>query len=111
MEHIWSSEIDSVLSVGRTLESAGVRNLAFERDAALASLEQLSATGVAALGGDVYSVIGINVESTYDSWYCNRDSGEAQADFVERSVAKAMRYIASYQVTAGNAIFAIVPST
>ena len=109
MENIWSSEIDLILSVGRTLESAGVRNWALERDAALAALEQLSAMGVAVLGGDVYSVSGTNVESNYDSWPCNRDSGEAEADFVERSTVKAMDYIANYQATAGNVLFAIVP--
>ncbi|MGH8601616.1 MAG: Imm40 family immunity protein [Gammaproteobacteria bacterium] len=110
MEHIWSSEVDSILGVGRFLESVGVRNWALEREAALAALEQLTAAGVAVLGGDVYAVSGANVESNYDSWYCNRDSGEAEADFVERSIAKAKSYIANYRATAGSVLFAIVPN-
>ncbi|MEW9899031.1 Imm40 family immunity protein [Chitinivorax sp. PXF-14] len=110
MENIWSSEIDSILSVGRTLDSVGVRNWALEREAALAALEQLSAIKVAVLGGDVYAVNGANVESNYDNWYCNRDGGEADADFVERSIAKARSYITNYRANAGSVLFAIVPS-
>jgi hypothetical protein len=110
MEHIWSGEIDSILSVGRTLNSVGVRNWALDRDAALAALEQLSAMQVAVLGGDVYAVSGVNVESNYDNWYCNRDGGEAEIDFIERSIAKARDYIANYQASAGSVLFAIVPS-
>ncbi|MBV8619169.1 MAG: hypothetical protein JOY84_09930 [Curvibacter sp.] len=110
MEHIWSSEIDTVLSVGRTLDSVGVRNWALEKGAALAALEQLSTMKVAVLGGDVYAVSGANVESNYDNWYCNRDSDETEADFIERSITKAKSYIANYQANAGSVLFAIVPS-
>ena len=110
MENIWSDEIDAILSVGRTLDSVGVRNWALDRDAALAALERLSAMKVAVLGGDVYAVSGVNVESNYDNWYCNRDSGEVDADFAERSIAKARSYIANYRVKSGAVLFAIVPS-
>ena len=110
MEYIWSEEIDSILSVGRSLTNIGVRNWALGRQAALIGLEQLSAIGVAVLGGDVYAVSGENVESNYDNWYCNRNSGEADADFVERSITKARNYITDYQAATGNVLFAIVPS-
>ncbi|MFC5473993.1 Imm40 family immunity protein [Paraherbaspirillum soli] len=104
------NEIDSILSVGRSLENIGVRNWALEQEAALAALDQLSAIGVAVLGGDVYAVSGSNVESNYDNWYCNRESNETEIDFIKRSVAKAKSYIANYQITAGSVLFAIVPS-
>ncbi len=110
MEHIWSSEIDSILSVGRTLNSVGVRNWALDKDVALAALEQLRTMQVAVLGGDVYTVSGASLESNYDNWYCNRNSGEADVDFVERSISKARSYITSYQANLGNVFFAIVPS-
>lgn len=110
MEHIWSSEIDSILSIGRSLESVGVRNWALEREAALAVLEQLCVMRVAVLGGDVYAISGANVESNYDNWYCDRDNGESETDFVERSIAKARSYVANYQAPAGSVLFAIVPS-
>lgn len=109
MEQIWSSEIDLILSVGRNLESAGVRNWALERGDALSALQQLSIIGVAVLGGDTYSVAGPVVQPNYDSWYCNRDRGEPNADFVERSIAKAMDYIGKYQAPVGGVLFAIVP--
>lgn len=110
MENIWSSEIDSILSAGHSLKSVGVRNWALEREVALKALEQLSTVGVAVLGGDVYVVKGNRVESNYDNWYCNRGAGEADADFVARSIANARSYIANYQASAENVLFAIVPS-
>ncbi|WP_170305784.1 Imm40 family immunity protein [Pseudoduganella ginsengisoli] len=111
MENIWSSKIDAILSVGHSLERIGVRNWALEREAALKALQQLSAIGVAILGGDVYVVQGENIEPNYDNWYCNREAEENEADFVARSVAKAQRYIVNYLTSANNVLFAIVPNT
>jgi hypothetical protein len=109
MENIWSSEIDSILRVGHSLESVGVRNWALEREAALNALEQLCVLGVAVFGGDVYVANSSGVESNYDNWYCNRDVGETDVDFVVRSVAKARNYIANYRAE-GRVLFAIVPN-
>jgi hypothetical protein len=110
MKIIWSSEVDSILNAGRSLESVGVRNWALERDAALSALDKLSAIGVAALGGDVYVVNGQGIEANYDNWYCNRDVGENEVDFVVRSITKAKSYIENYQTPAAGVLFAIVPS-
>jgi hypothetical protein len=111
MEMIWSIDIDSILNIGCSLEGVGVRNWALERDAALVALEQLAALGVAVLGGDVYAVSGANAESNYDSWYCDREGGELEAAFVERSIAKARNYIANYHAPPRSVLFAIVPNT
>jgi hypothetical protein len=109
MEYIWSSEIDPILSVGRSLTSMGVRNWVLKQHDILVVLEQLSVMNVAVLGGDVYVVNGNNVELNYDNWFCNRENGEAKAHFVERSITKARNYIASYQSKTENVLFAIVP--
>ena len=84
-------------------------NWALERNVALAALEKLAAMGVAVLGGDVYKISGSDIKSTYDSWSCNRDDGEFEGDFVERSIAKAKSYVSSYQAGAEDVFFAIVP--
>ena len=110
MEMIWSSEVDSVLAVGRSLEDVGIRNWALNRGDALAALSKLAEIGIAVLGGDVYSVNGRIVESNYDNWYCNRNEFESDLDFVERSIAAAKNYIANYQAPEGAVLFALVPS-
>jgi len=110
MGNIWSSEIDRIFGVGYSLENIGVRNWALDREAALKALEELSAKGIAVLGGDVYAISEQGIESNYDNWYCNRDAGESHPDFVARSISKAIRYIANYNAPAGRVLFAIVPS-
>lgn len=110
MENTWSNEVDSILSVGRSLDSVGVRNWALSRDAALTALEKLSAKRVAVIGGDVYVASGFNVESNYDNWYCNRRGDEADSAFVERSIADARNYIVNYKADSVEVLFAIVPS-
>lgn len=109
MRRVWSEEVDSILGVGRSLESVGVRNWALERDAALSALERLSDLGVGVLGGDVYVDDGGRFSSNYDNWHCSKELGEPDADFVFRSVCKAKNYIVRYQL--GGALFAFVPDT
>lgn len=111
MEDFWSPEIDSILSVGRSLEALGIRNWALEPDAALMAVDNLSVIGVPILGGDVYVVAGAHIEMNYDNWYCNRNSGETVADFALRSAAKAKSYIVNYPNSEADVLFAIVPLT
>jgi len=111
MENVWSGEIDSILRAGRSLESAGVGNWALEREAALKAIERLSAKGVAVLGGDVYTVSDQQrIESNYDNWYCDREPGETDADFLIRSIRQEKNYVLSYQAPATKVLFALVPS-
>lgn len=109
MEKFWSSEVDPILSVGRSLEDVGVRNWALSREDALVALTQLAEIGIAVLGGDVYSINGGFVESNYDNWYCNRDAHESDSAYVERSIAAARNYIVNYKAPDGAVFFAVVP--
>jgi len=109
MEIFWSSEIDAILSIGRSLEDVGVRNWALSRKDALAALTKLTEIDTAVLGGDVYSVSGGLVEANYDNWYCNRDEHEVDLAFVNRTIAVARNYIVNYQSPEGTVLFAIVP--
>lgn len=106
---MWSAEIDSILSAGRSLEEVGVSNWALERQAALAAIERLSRIGVAILGGDVYLINASEVELTYDNWHCNQETGESDLEFVKRSVTKARNYITQYEARKGAVLFAVVP--
>jgi hypothetical protein len=109
MENVWSSGVDPILSVGRSLEDVGVRNWALSREDALAALTKLTEIGIAVLGGDVYSVNGKFVESNYDNWYCNCNELESNSDFVERSIGVARNYIVNYHAPDGAVLFAMVP--
>lgn len=109
MAHVWSDDVDSILSVGRYLEEVGVRNWALQREEALLAVERLRAINVAVLGGDVCSVKEGRVEANYDSWHCDRDRMESDIDFVERSAENARSYIVNYKAPMGSVLFAIVP--
>jgi hypothetical protein len=111
MEHIWSREIDEILSVGGFLGVIGVRNWLLTRHQALVALEELAAEGVGVLGGDVYLTEGQVIRPTPDGWHSDRDSDETDEAFVDRSVGRAREYIGRYPEKAvGRVGFAIVPA-
>lgn len=110
MENVWSREVDSILCVGSSLENSGVRNWAIGRQAALMALDRLAEIGVAVLGGDVYVSTDQGLESNYDNWYCNKNSGESESDFVTRSVKESINFIANYKMKNPEVFFSIVPS-
>lgn len=109
MENFWSENIDAILSLGQSLEELGVRNWALQKDTALEALDRLLNIGVPILGGDVYVVKNDSLEQNYDNWYCERNEDETNADFIERSVSFAKRYISSYKINGRDVYFSIVP--
>ena len=109
INRIWSNEIDSILSVGRSLPDIGIRNWALSRGEALVALAKLVEIEIAVLGGDVYSIIDGSLETNYDNWYCNRDELESDSAYLKRSVAVAKDYITNYKAPEGSVLFAIVP--
>ncbi|WP_248796202.1 Imm40 family immunity protein [Pseudomonas sp. MWU13-2105] len=109
MAGFWSEEIDAILGVGDSLESIGVRNWALTAVQAIEAIARLSSAGVAILGGDVYSLESGCIEQNYDSWFCNKNNFESEADFVVRSALKAKEYIERYDVSKGGILFALVP--
>lgn len=109
---VWSEEIDAILSTGVSLEHIGVRNWALDARAAVSALNSLHARDTAILGGDVFSVNGSRIESTYESWYCDQREGESHRQFVDRSFARALEYVQGSRLTSGGApYFAIVPGS
>jgi hypothetical protein len=76
----------------------------------LNAVTQLAGIGVPILGGDVWEKVGESFRHTYDSWYVKPQVGEADEEFLERSVQEARRYISDYNYSgAGIVIFEIVP--
>ncbi|WP_368566253.1 Imm40 family immunity protein [Pseudoxanthomonas sp. UTMC 1351] len=109
MEIIWSTEVDGILAVGRSLVDIGVRNWALERRDALEALDKLSDLDIAVLGGDVYLKAGSSLTLSYDNWYCNCRDAEPQREFVVRSIAAARSYISRYKSESATPFFALVP--
>ena len=113
MNSIWSPQIDSILSGGRALDDAGIKNWGLPRDQALTAIDRIAQLRVPILGGDVH-VVGDDsrVASTYDNWYCDRRPGESEDAFMDRSVASARAFVQSYGPPSGlkgTVLFAIVP--
>lgn len=109
MDHVWSDEVDEILSIGFSLETLGISNWGLGRQLALDALEKLFVSGVSVLGGDVYIFDGKTVNPTYDNWYCERQPGEDRREFANRSIEVAKKYISSYENRNDNVIFVMVP--
>ena len=106
------TEADAILAIGRSLEEADVRNWALTGEQALAALNQFEAKGIGVLGGEVYEVRSGKLQSNFDNWYCDHQTGESTAAFVSRSVAKARAYITNYKPNGQtDCFFAIIPVT
>ena len=109
MNTVWTKEIDDILKMGQSLEFIGVNNWALCKNDALKALSALEAINASVLGGDVYSKNKQFLEANYDSWYCERLNFEADLHYVERSIAKAKKYIESYSCVEKEVFFSIVP--
>jgi hypothetical protein len=107
MSATWSEEIDSILDLGVSLESIGIKNWALNKTDALNAIKMLENSRIPVLGGDVYKLVGNAVEQTYDNWYCNQEAGESNDDFLCRSLNTARKYIDDYYLN--EALFAVVP--
>lgn len=109
MSHVWTTAVDQILQEGYWLENIGVRNWAMSRNATLHALSQLKCIESAVLGGDVYFQRPEAVESSYDSWYCDKKSDETQSAFLARSIETARAYVSAYAPTRQDVLFALVP--
>jgi hypothetical protein len=90
---------------GRTLTEIGGAGVAFTREDVLEALECLKGTRVGVLGGDVLEVVNGRPRYAHDDWHVNRRPQEDLADFLNRSVAEAERYIRSYPDPGDGTIF------
>lgn len=106
---IWSTKIDSILSVGFSANHLGIKNWVLDRENAARAITQLENLKIAVLGGDVFEIEDGKIYQTYDSWYCDQKDDENEQNFTKRSILEAKEYILNYPK--GKVGFAIVPKT
>ncbi|MFZ5354905.1 MAG: Imm40 family immunity protein [Bacillota bacterium] len=95
-----------LLSVGQSLESMGISEIAWKSQDALRVIDYLTKIGYVILGGDVYTYNDNEIESTYDSWYSNKSISES---IVQESKKKAFEYITEYNKNNGdNYLYSII---
>lgn len=106
----WSKQVETVLSDGLSLHQWGVNNWALTKDQAMEKLEQFERIKIPILGGDIYELVNGEPKSNDDNWYCNRNHGEDDNEFVERSINRARNYINTYRNPTGlEVLFVLVP--
>jgi hypothetical protein len=82
---------------GRDLrDECGVNNVAWNRKNAMMVVECLDPK-FAILGGDVYAMSAGQLSLTIDNWSCERGASEEDDVYIERSRARALQYLTSYQ--------------
>lgn len=93
----WTKKSEKILSCGISLVKNGVNNWALTRKQSLQALDKFKNMYVPVVGGDVYEITSNGeLESNYDSWYCDRRANEELEDFVIRSINNAHEYITNY---------------
>lgn len=91
-----------LLNVAKSLNHLGILDIAWDWESAIMVVEFLSDCNYAVLGGDVYRLNNDSLESTYDSWYLNKDMSKSREQFVEETKSKAISYINQYHEINGD---------
>ena len=104
---IWSTKIDSILSVGFSATHLGINNWVLDREKAIWAITQLENLKIPVLGGDVFEIEDGKMYQNYDSWYCDPKDDENEIHFVKRSAIEARAYFFKYPKKQVG--FAIVP--
>lgn len=87
---------EELFDLAKSLEHLGISEMAWDWQNAIKVVEFLCTCNYAVLGGDVYRLINGNLESTYDSWYINKDEIKSREEFVEEVRNRAISYISQY---------------
>lgn len=90
-----------------SLEFLSVNGFAYPRKEALKIANGYFNSNKPILGGDVYKLVNGRIESTSDSWYCDRKESESPYDYVVRSYHTTCDYIRNYPAKT-NTFFSIV---
>jgi len=91
-----------LLNKAKTLEHFGIAEMAWDWQNAIAVVEFLCEYNYAVLGGDVYRLINGDLESTYDSWYINKDVAKSREQFIGETKDRAISYINQYHERNGD---------
>jgi hypothetical protein len=100
---------DQILKVGIPLSQYSYTNWGLTREQALEAFRKLRILRVPVLGGDVLTKHGNEWTPTYDNWYVNRESGETNDAYTDRSIRESEEYVRSCAPEdSGTVLFAIV---
>ena len=91
----------SMIDSSITLEALGIDELAWRFEDVHHVIDYLVDNGYAILGGDVYSLLGNEINSTYDGWYLDRDVIVTWNNYMVQSKVFAHEYINSYHTKNG----------
>jgi len=91
-----------LLDSAKSLKQLGILDVAWNWENAIMVIEFLSEYNYAILGGDVYRLNSGNLESTYDSWYQNKDMTKPRGQFIDETKSKAISYINQYHESNGD---------
>lgn len=83
----------------KSLEHIGISEMAWDWQNAIKAVEFLYQCNYVVLGGDVYNG---HLESTYDSWYINKDEAKSREEFIRQARDRAVSYISQYHDTNGD---------
>ena len=108
MKPVWTKEVDEILGIGIQLSEIGLSNWALTKSQAMHALEQLEALKISILGGDVCQYIDGVIKPNYDSWYCEPISTEPKSESLNRSIAKAKKYMELYQAKEPDKVFFVL---
>ncbi len=105
----WPKEVQSVLSIGKSLSEYGDNNWGLTKAQALEALDKLQELQIPVAGGDVYRIVNNRPEVTYDNWSCNHTKNETKKSYVLRSINEARNYIKNYKSSEQDILITLVP--
>lgn len=106
---VWNAEIDRILQRGMYLEEVmGVRNWGLRPVDAIGVLGELQKAGIGVLGGDLYVEVKGRLRPAYSVWHCDPKPGEAESEFVSRSVEASKIFLEKY-LSRNDIMVALVP--
>lgn len=87
---------EDLICLAKPLKHLGISEMAWDWENAIKVIKFLNNNNYAILGGDVYKQVGGDLDSTYDSWYFNREEVKSNQEFLQESMKRAITYISQY---------------
>lgn len=82
--------------LAKSLEHIGISGMAWNLENSIKVIDFLNENNYLILGGDVYKLIDGELNSTYDSWYFDKDKSKSSQELLHESRNRAIEYINKY---------------
>ncbi len=83
-------------NLAQSLENIGISGMAWNLENPIKVINFLNENNYLILGGDVYKMIDGELNSTYDSWYFDKDKSKSSQELLHESRNRAIEYIKKY---------------